>query len=342
MLRSLREFSKLAGVSPSTVSRVFSGTGRVAPETQQRIRELAQSLNFSPSTIGRVAFGGQTQSVGVMVPTLAVSFYAEIMRGLQYHLLKSDFLPIILQSCESGDSDQHAIQRLLNHRVDALFLTLASERLTPDDLGMVLRSQVPVVFLGTNRASLAMDAVDNDDVAGGRAVGDHLLSLGHRRFGFVYFGEGHSNSDLRLNGFREALVRTGVLLDDRDIAHLHPYNPNRDELLRNDLIAMLSRADRPTAIFASADPLARAVYLVARELKMQIPRDLSIVGYANLSYSDLIDPPLTTVDQNPMEIGRRSAKLILHRLKKADAPFRMELVPTQLIVRGSTGPVPVV
>lgn len=335
MMRSLREFSKLAGVSPSTVSRVFSGTGRVSPETQKRILQLAESLDFRPSAIGQVAFGGGTQSVGVLVPSLAVSFFADIVRGLQKHMLKTDHLPIVLEA-ETGIFDQRAVQRLLDHRVDAMLLTLMSESLTPDDLGSILRSQIPVVILGSFRASLGLDAVDNDDLAGGRAVAEHLLGLGHRDFGFVYFGEGHTNSDQRLNGFREALAEAGVALPTENIVSLDPHRADRERLLGDDLLKLLSRPDRPTAVFASTDDLARAVYSTARGLGLSIPHDLSVVGYANLNFSGLISPPLTTVDQNGLEIGHRAAQLILDRLGSPQAPYRTEIVPVRLVVREST------
>jgi len=335
LVRSLREFSRLVGVSPATVSRVFSGSGKVAPETHKRILELAEKLGFRPSAVGQVAFGGDTRSVGVLVPTLEVSFYAQVVSGLQEHLLDVDYLPIVLQS-NLGDSDTHAVKRLLDHRVDAMLLTFSSEALTPDDLGIVLRAKVPVVLLGAFRASLALDAIDNDDVAGARTVGEHLVSLGHRRFGFCYFGEGHSNADLRLAGFREALATHALALPDTNIIRLHPHHPNRETFMHDELLQLLSRTDRPTAIFASTDDLARAVYAVAKELKLQIPRDLSVVGYANLNFASQIEPPLTTVDQNGREMGKRAAQIILDRLENPTAPHRVEIIPAQLVIRAST------
>jgi len=108
--------------------------------------------------------------------------------------------------------------------------------------------------------------------------------------------------------------------------------------MHDELLQLLSRTDRPTAIFASTDDLARAVYAVAKEFKLQIPRDLSVVGYANLNFASQIEPPLTTVDQNGREMGKRAAQIILDRLENHTAPQRVEIISAQLIIRASTAP----
>lgn len=108
----------MAGVSPATVSRIFTNKGVVSPTTQERVLALAKSVGFRPSAVGQVAFGGQTKSVGVLLPMLAITYFADIATGLQETLLAEDYLPMVLQS--SFDNDRRSIRRLLDHRVDAL------------------------------------------------------------------------------------------------------------------------------------------------------------------------------------------------------------------------------
>jgi LacI family transcriptional regulator len=339
MKMSLRDIARLAEVSPATVSRVFTGRTPVAEDTRQRVLDIAAAHGFRPSAIGQVAFGGGTQSIGVLVPNLSTSFFADIAQGLQLELLQADYLPMILQE-ETGDPERRAIGRLLDHRVDGMVLHLVDEALQPHDFSLVLKVGIPVVLLGVISPALVFDVVCNDDRQGGRQVGEHLVGLGHRRLGFCYFGAGHSAADTRLAGFREVLDRTGIALREQDIAKLDPFAPDRDALFQADMLRVLRNPDRPTAIFASTDLLARTVYLVAREVGLRIPQDLSVVGFANLNFAALTDPPLTTVDQHGIELGRRAARLIMARLKDPSMPRRSEVVPTQLVVRASTAAPP--
>jgi DNA-binding LacI/PurR family transcriptional regulator len=339
MQLSLRDIARLAGVSPATVSRVYSGSRPVAPKTRQRILDLAAEHGFRPSAIGQAAFGGRTRSIGVLLPDLAVSFFADIAGGLQQELLQADYLPMILER-QTSNTDRRAIQRLLDHRVDGMLLHLIDEALLPQDFALVMKAGLPIVLIGVIHPTLNVDIVTNDDRTGAREIGAHLLELGHRRLGFVYFGAGHSASDLRLAGFRDALGRNGLVLREQDMARYDPFDSDRDARLHAELLRILRQPDRPTAIFAPADNLAGKVYRAARELGLRIPTDLSVAGFANLNFSPLTDPPLTTVDQLGAEVGRRAARLMLDRIAHPNRRRRTEIVATQLIVRASTAPPP--
>lgn len=324
----------MAGVSTATVSRVFSKPDTVAPETRQRLLKLADRIGFRPSAVGRVAFGGRTRSVGVLLPTLIVSHFAEIAAGLQARFLEDDYLPMILQ--HDGTDAQRAVRRLLDHKVDALILNLIHEGFTANDFSDVIKSKIPVVTLDTVRAGLPYDSVASDDLMGGRLAAEHLLELGHRKFGFLYFGEGHSSADVRLQGFREALSEHGIAITPQQIVRLDSHKESRDQDLIADLIHILSTPNRPTAFFASTDYLALNVYETVRTLKLKIPQDLSVVGYANLNFSTSVEPPLTSICQNGYQIGLHAAEQVLKRLENPKAPITNIQIPTELITRQST------
>lgn len=335
---SLREFSKMAGVSTATVSRVFSKPETVAPETRKRLLKLADRMGFRPSAVGRVAFGGRTRSVGVLLPSLMVSHFAQIASGLQARFLEDDYLPMILQ--HDGIDAQRAVRRLLDHKVDAMIMNLVHEGYTPNDFADVIKSGLPVVTLDMVRAGLPYDSVASDDLMGGRLVADHLVDLGHRRFGFGYFGAGHSSSDVRLQGFREGLNEYGITLPDRMIVKLNRHREDREQVMVNDFVQLLQRPNRPTAIFAANDQMAQRVYEACRILKLKIPRDLSVVGYANLNFTTSVDPPLTTVSQNGHQIGIEAARLVLRHLDHPKDPSSNVLIPTHMVLRQSTSTPP--
>lgn len=327
---SLRQFAKIAGVSPATVSRAFSKSTNVAKEKRDRIMKLAKQMGFRPNPIARAAFGEETKSVGVLFSHLKSSYFGKIATGIQDILIKDDYLPIVLGVTESSET---AVRRMMDHRVDALIIGFSDEQI---DLSKVFGSHVPnipIVVLEHVRHGIICDTVLNDDINGGRLAAEYLLKLGHKRFGFCYFGEGRSNCDLRLQGFREALAKAGLLLPDDNIARHLPYNDNRDQLICQALREILSKEDRPTAIFASSDYLALKVYEVARAMDLRIPRDLSVIGFANLEFTTFVDPPMTTIAQYPEEMGKKAAELILKRLKRENVDNHNIIIPTNLVER---------
>ncbi len=334
---SLREFSKMAGVSTATVSRVFSKPDTVAPETRERLLKLADRMGFRPSAVGRVAFGGRTRSVGVVLPSLEISHFAQIALGLQDRFMEDDYLPMILQhSGEFGIDACKAIRRLLDHKVDAMIMNLIYEGFTPKDFADVTKSGLPVVTLDMVRAGLPYDSVASDDMMGARLAAEHLLDLGHRQFAFLYFGDGHSSADVRLQGFRDALNEHHLALHPDRVLKLLFSRDDREALMLEQLTQLLQQPARPTAIFAATDFLAMNVYKAARQLKIKIPQQLSVIGYANLNFTPSVDPPLTTISQNGYQIGVKAADMVLKRLNEPDAPYVHELIPTKLVLRQST------
>ena len=333
-MKSLRQFATLAGVSPSTVSRVFSNNELVAQDTRAHILRLADEHGFRPSAVYRASFGGRTNSVGILLPDLRVSFFADIAVGLQQELLKADVLPVNVQS--GLDDERLGIRRLIDHRVDALILNLIDEQLNHDDFGEIIRAEMPMLLLGTVEAGLKGDKVDSDDITGGRLAGEHLIGLGHTQFGFCYYGQGHSTCDRRLQGFEEALAEAGLSLLPANIARI-PISGD-ETALAEEIRHILQAPQRPTAFFAATDFLALAVYRVSFALGLRIPEDLSVVGYADLNFASYVTPPLTTVRQDGIEIGRLAGRLVLERLAANTDEYRHVEVPTTLTVRRSTGP----
>jgi LacI family transcriptional regulator len=330
---SIRDFAALAKVSPATISRVFSGKAIVSDETRKSILALAQKHRFRPNVAARAAFGGQTGSIGVFLPDLRDGYFADIAAGISETLLQSDRLPIILES--RTDPDRKAIQRLVDHRVDGVIMNPVDESVQREELETILRFDLPLVIVDSPRG-LARDSVCNDDHLTGVLAGKHLLALGHRRMGFCYFGEGTSSCDIRLRAFREVLTSADLVLKDQNIARLPAREPNPEQSLMRQLRELLRRPDRPSAIFCPSDLVALHVYTVCRELNVRIPQELGLVGCADLSFAQYLTPPLTTIRQNGMSIGRLAAHAILKRMENPDAPQTRQVVPTTLVVREST------
>ncbi len=334
---SLRKFASLAGVSPATVSRIFAGSDSVAGTTRTRVLALAEKLSFRPSAIGASQFGSKTRSVGVLLPSLSASYFADIAEGIQGVLLPKDYLPIPLVAGHKFE-ERKLVSRLVDHRVDGVIVNFSDESIDWNSFKELIAFRIPVVGLWGFKAGFSYDVAETDDLAGGRLAAERLLSLGHTRFGFIHYGEGHSTCEARLEGMRLALAEAGATLPESHIIRTPPRLPQPEKARDANIRIMLSRRDRPTAVFAPTDLIARDVYKLAKEMGLRIPADLSVVGYADLDFSEFLDPPLTTIRQDGTAVGMAAAEMMLERIAGLDARPRRRVIPVELVIRGSDTP----
>ncbi len=332
---SLRQFAKMTGFSPATVSHVYTAPSTVAKSTVRQVLELADKVGFTPSAVARAAFGGATKSIGVITSTV----FNELRECIQDTLIAADYLPIhITQEGPATD----AVSRILKHNVDGLILGSCDERLNFSDLCARQMRRLPTVVLETKRPDIQSDSVLNDDYDGGRQAALHLLELGHRRFGALKFGEDIvSNSMDRIRGFRDAIRSSGGFLDEHFIFGFDP-SPQDPRLRIQKLISAirhaLSASDAPTAFFCTTDYLAlyfcKAVQLEGK----RIPEDFSVIGFGDLHFSEYLPVSMTSIRQNIRDLGTTAAELILQRINDPERPFEHIQIPVELIVRDTTVP----
>lgn len=228
--------------------------------------------------------------------------------------------------------------------VDAVALTEPAEN---DPRLAVLRQYgVPFAFLGTceenGREAEGVSFVDGDNIGGARAAVEHLIALGHRRIACVTGAAGLVSTRHRLEGYRQAMAAAGLPVDERWIVDGESTKAGGRRAMENLLAMGLGRdAEAPTAVFAANDVMAIGALLAAREAGLRVPDDVSIAGFDGIPMAEVVDPPLTTVQQPIYELGRKLADVILTLLeaeRRKEAPVLQEIVPCRLVVRGSTAP----
>jgi LacI family transcriptional regulator len=284
---------------------------------------------------------GLTHTVGVMVPPFD-SYWSAILYGIHDTLVAVDYVPIILWVSHKEDSygnkieDLEQVHRLIDRRIDG---AIVWPPVTPDFYAHneeLSSRNVPVVTIDHELPpQFDADSVTTDEEQGARLVAEHLLSLGHRRI--AHFGdvglETYSWAQQRRRFFEKQLA---AVPGTSCITIEKAKEANGVELAK----MILTKKNRPTAIYAATDILARYVYLAAAELKLRIPQDVSVVGFADLDFAPLMLPPLTSVHQNGYDIGARAAKLLLNRIKGKFTHQGSQNVKMncELVVRASTGP----
>lgn len=337
---SLREFARLAGVSPMTVSRVYSDKSNVASSTREKILSLAKQLNFHPPAVRPSSRDGKTRSVGVLSPGYAGSYFLNISQGIQNELITLGYLPIMLTV--TAKNFRACLSRLIEHRVDGVIFQNLCDPLFHPDIKKLEKLKIPFVSLGKVSSGLNCDYVMDDDYAGGHLAAKHFLEHGHRRFIVV-----QSNSDRdfgRIDGFIAAVDESGF--SDAEVFKTRHHLKDEDGYNVEDAVAHLttgwrSRSDT-TAIFAGNDYIALDVIAAGRVLGLEVAKDYSLIGCGDLAFAARMSPALTTVRQDGITLGAEAARLLISRFEGYAGPARkieigLELVERQSVrdVRGS-------
>ena len=325
----------MVGVSPSTISRVFSNPESVAKTTVKRVLELAENVGFSPNIVAKAAFGESTKSIGVILPLFTDHFYGTLAETIQNTLIENNYLPIFLTVNKTAEDP---MKRLLQHNVDALILATSDERLNIPAICKKQLARLPIIVVDNIHPGFYSDLILNDDRYGGQLAGEHLARLGHTKFGVCIYGEENSNSRTRLRGFEDALREQGITSENITTLSLGFHKTVDIELgkLKVQIKELLSSVERPTAFFCAKDPLAFLVYETAFELGIKIPEDLSVIGFGNSNFGPYCTPPLTTINQHPEIIGKKAVELVLKRLQDPAAPIEEFRIPVELTTRKST------
>lgn len=340
---SQRAIGELAGVSQATVSLVLAGHTVSSEETRRRVLDAAEKLRYRPNLLVEGIKTGRTKMIGVMAPPYDY-FWSGILYGIHDVLCANDHVPITLWTSHSAPHpgaespvlirEIEQIHRLLDRRVDGVIMWPPFASSFEHHIEEFRARDTPVVTIDhVLPARFSAAAVMSDEAMGGRLVAEHLLSLGHRRIAHFAGHAWATWAKQRRAAFEATLMKAG------GIDYVVEETPEGTATSPAEAVrAILSRKPRPTAVFAASDPMAKVVYRVAAAMKLRIPQDLSVVGYADDDFTTDMTPPLTTVRQPAYPIGAKAAELVLERAGGDAVPRlpRVEVMPVSLIVREST------
>jgi LacI family transcriptional regulator len=319
-----------AGVSVPTVSRVLNGRSDVAPDTRERVEQLLRAHEYRKPTRRRSTPAGL---LDLMFDDLDSPWSLEIVRGVEEVARHAGAGTVVSAVQRRASVRRQWLEHLRNRATDAVILVMTE---LDDELGAELqRLKVPAVVIDpAGVPALDVPTVGAANWSGAVAATEHLLELGHRRIAHVAGRPGLWCSRSRLDGYRAGLGSVGItapaeLVVEGDFDYLSGFRGGA---------ALLALEDPPTAVFAASDQMAMGVYEAARKAGLRVPDDLSVVGFDDLPQARWASPPLTTVRQPLVEMGRMAARMAL-RLVEGEAVEtpRVELA-TELVVRDSAVP----
>jgi LacI family transcriptional regulator len=324
---TLEMVAQLAGVSPSTVSRILNGTAVVADEKRQAVDQAIAQLGFVPNPVARGLAGGRTLSVGVITQSLDSPFYGGALGGIEETLVAACYSPLFVSGHWDAAQEARCIEVLRSRRVDGIIVLTG--RLSDAALTKLAQT-LPVVVTGRTLKAPSLASLNFDNFEGGRLATHHLLQLGHRDIAFINGDTRHPDAKERQRGYRAALQAAGVAPQTELML---PGNYT-EESGRQAVERLLDSRAPFTSIFAANDQMAFGAALGLYRRKMRVPTDVSLVGFDDVGSALFSIPPLSTVHHPVVELGQIAARAMLQLL--AGEQPDLALPPPRFIVREST------
>jgi LacI family transcriptional regulator len=335
---SIRDVASAAGVSVATVSRALGPNAesvQMKAETRRRVLQVSEELGYRPNDLARALSQRRTSVLGLIVPDISNAYYAGLVRGVEDSASTAGYRVVLCNTDRDLGRLGQYLDTLVKSRVDGVIIAGGA---TESSFDARVFHQYPTKIVMVGRHELSGPSVQIDNIGAAELVTHHLLDLGHERIAFLAGPLSSRTIQDRITGYGNALAARGIDRDDDlvwegELSEESGYRGTRD---------LLFRADRPTAIVCANDRIAVGVLAMATDCGLNVPEQVSVAGFDDVSISSYLRPRLTTVAIPTYEIGTSAAGLLLEQLETTglDSPAgrggeEVLLLPTQLIVRDS-------
>ena len=333
-MATIKDVARLAGVSTTTVSHVINETRYVSDELRASVLAAMEELNYRPNVLARGLRRGETKTIGLVVPDNSNLFFAEVARIVEDIGFENGYSVILCNSDDNLEKEAAYVNVLIAKQVDGVIFIAAGSKY--EHLHELAMAGIPVVVADRDIPQTLADVVLVDNERGGYDATRYLLSLGHRRIACIAGPSDLTPSADRVHGYRRALGEFGIPIEEKWIVP-GDFRYQGGEAA----IAELLRLDEPpSAVFACNDVMAIGALRAVRSAGLQVPGDVSIVGFDDIPLASAVSPALTTVAQPIVELATLAAQLLMSRTQsdQQDGPKQRIVLDTELIVRGSCAP----
>ncbi|TXF91419.1 LacI family transcriptional regulator [Neolewinella aurantiaca] len=333
---TIHDIAFALGLNASTVSRALANNPVVSKKTRDLVQEKATELNYQPNHIAAALRRGRSDILGVIVPAIDRAFFSSVIRGIEEKADEEGYHIMVCQSYDSSEREQIMVKTLRRVQVDGVLISLAKDGKTDKDFyRKLIEGGLPIQFFDNIPEDIGAPAVVIDDEKGAYEATKHLISKGYRRIAHLngprYL---HIYRD-RYKGYLRALTEAGLPVNDDYVVQIENHFDSGEEAFHK----LWQLPERPDAIFAASDFSAAGGVRAAQSLGLRVPQDIAFIGFANEPFTEIITPKISTVDQQTLEMGRRSAERLMAALNDdssaIDADPKLVLSP-RVIVRGSS------
>jgi LacI family repressor for deo operon, udp, cdd, tsx, nupC, and nupG len=328
---SIKDIARSAKVSHSTVSRALNNNPRVKSATVEKIRRIAEESGYRGSAIARSLATRQSKTIGVVVTTIADLFAAGVVSGIETVAGDHGYSVFLANSNADPEREMRVVRTFEERRVDGIIVT--ASRVGALHLPLLSRMKVPIVLLNNQHPSEFVHSVMIENLSASYEATRHLIELGHRRIAYIGDRNGRQSDTERFGGYRQALDSGQIQFQPELVV----YGSGTPESGMEAMAALLGFAEPPTAVFCYDDMTALGAMRQIHASGLRVPRDISVVGFDDLSIVQFTEPPLTTIRQPMSEMGRLAMEAVLDLLGGSGSTHEIK-VRGELIVRASTSP----
>ena len=330
-MATIYDVARRAGVSAGTVSNVLNRPGYVGAATRERVLKAISELDFTPSQLARRFPAGRTRTLGLALADLANPFFVDVALGAEAEAKALGVGVVMVHNGEDTGREQDNLDVLVQQRVHGIII--APVRADDAALDHLDARGIPLVYV--DRVSNRSDCcwVKTDDLAGGTLAGEHLIALGHCDIAFVGNLGTNVQVDRRFDGFTAALATAGIV-PERIVTDSWRITDGREA---GAALALRPRSALPTAIMCGNDLIALGILAVLARSGVKIPEDVTIVGFDDVSWSEVATVSLTSVRQPREELGRHAVRLLLDEIDRGEEHgHRHDLLLPELVIRESS------
>jgi DNA-binding LacI/PurR family transcriptional regulator len=329
---NIRQVAKAAGVSSATVSRVFTRSATVDPATERRVSKVAKQLGYFPNTYARALSSGKSNTYGLIISDIANPFFPDLVKSFERQALEYDYETLVVDTDYDLKRMEQCVRRLVEHKVDGV--AIMTSEMEPKLVQMLSRREIPMVFLDTGKIGPHISNISIDYEHGIDLAIDHLLQFGHKHIALIQGPPNLKSAASRRNAFIAALKRRGITLP-REYIQIGNHGVDGGQTAMNKL---LNLRVRPTAVMCSNDLTAIGALNSAHVRGIQVPGELSLIGFDDIQLSSVMQPPLTTIRVSRTEIAVRAFTALYGTALGSRTRGVNHVIATELIARGSTAP----
>lgn len=331
-MMNIKDIARLAGVSPSTVSRVVNGKKYVKPELRERILSLVKETGYVPNTAARSMVLMRTFTVGIVVPDAFNMFQRQLFSAIEHRLENYGYRTRLFLVKSEAESEGECLARLRAEMLDGVIML--HEVGDPSFYESLALSGMPVVTCTFAREGTGFPAIHIDEEGAAQAATGHLIGLGHRAIG-ILAGAQFTFGRQRRAGWEAALAGAGLGADEEKVVVVDAYTA---EAGRTAMATLLGRKTGLTALFAVTDELAVGAIRALYEMGKRVPQDISVIGFDDIDISASLSPSLSTVRQPIAGMGSEAAEIIVRLISGEGASLSPVILPFALVPRETTGP----
>ncbi len=337
-MANIKDVAKRANVSITTVSHIINKTRYVSDELTERVNKAMEELDYHPNSLARGLRSGKTKTIGLVIPDISNQFFAEISRKIEDRGFENGYSVILCNTNDSPQKEKTYIDVLLAKKVEGIIFI--STIVESNNIDKVMEFNIPTVVVDRIIKDIKSDTVLVNNSKGGYTATKYLLDLGHRRIGCIEGPSPITPSAQRVEGYRQALQEEGIKIDP-DLIVTGDFRYESGNKAMRELLAL---PNPPTAVFACNDMMALGAIQAINDSGMNIPNDISVIGFDNIPFSETIYPTLTTMAQPIYEIANLIVDLLISRIKlhqqrirtsEQTPEYRHVVFETKLIERDS-------